>query len=339
VTALPALLYDGRTSATRRVLASLQRNFPGAALRLVLQGGDRIDEVPFADCVADVAVGRGVRRIELPDGATLEVPDGAAWDAMLAADGAARTGRALGALERRWIAALVALALTAVAVWASIKHGIPALVERGVHVIPTEVDARIGAGGLDLLDEQVFAPSALPKARQRGLRKSFARVAGDLGVHDRLRLEFRCGQAVGANAFALPDGIVIVTDELVALAQHEDELRAVFAHEIGHVHHRHAMRALLSSSLSTVVTLVVLGDVGSATMLVASIPTALAHAAYSRDFEREADATARGWLQRSNVPQGRLEDLLRRLEQQAGLGWSYLSTHPPLAERLHQTQG
>lgn len=338
MTALPALLYDGRTSAARRVLAGLQRNPPGDALRLVLQVDDRLDEVPFADCVVDVAVGSGVRRVELPGGATLEVPDGAAWDAMLAAHGAERRGRVLGSVERRWTAALAALALTVIAVWASIQYGIPALVERGVHLIPAELDARIGASGLEILDEQLFAASTLPVERQHELRASFERVAGDLGLRDRVRLEFRRGQVAGANAFALPDGIVIVTDELVALARHDDELRAVFAHEIGHVHHRHAMRALLSSSLSTLITLAVLGDVSSATTLVASVPTTLMHAAFSRDFEREADVMARAWLEGSRVPHGRLDDLLRRLEQQGDRGWSYLSTHPPLDERLHDAQ-
>ncbi len=50
------------------------------------------------------------------------------------------------------------------------------------------------------------------------------------------------GRAVGANAFALPSGIVVMTDELVELAKTDDELVAVLAHEIGHVRGRHALR-------------------------------------------------------------------------------------------------
>ena len=76
--------------------------------------------------------------------------------------------------------------------------------------------------------------------------------------------------ALKANAFALPSGIVVLTDELEALAQHDDELSAVFAHEIGHVVHRHSMRMVIQHSASALLMLGLLGDVNSATSVVAA---------------------------------------------------------------------
>ena len=49
------------------------------------------------------------------------------------------------------------------------------------------------------------------------------------------QLEFRHGGYIDANAFALPSGIIVMTDELVELAKSDDELISVLAHEIGHV--------------------------------------------------------------------------------------------------------
>ena len=63
-----------------------------------------------------------------------------------------------------------------------------------------------------------------------------------------IRLEVRSAPQIGANAFALPSGIIVVTDELVALSEDDDELAAVIAHELGHVHHRHIMRTVIQNS-------------------------------------------------------------------------------------------
>ncbi|MEB3735127.1 M48 family metalloprotease [Halopseudomonas pachastrellae] len=48
-----------------------------------------------------------------------------------------------------------------------------------------------------------------------------------------LKVHFRSAPALGANAFALPGGHLVFTDAMVELAQHDDELVAVLAHEAG----------------------------------------------------------------------------------------------------------
>ena len=80
----------------------------------------------------------------------------------------------------------------------------------------------------------------------RGLRPSPVWPAGDYV------LEFRKSPAVGPNAFALPGGTVVLLDELVAAAAHDDEIAAVLAHEIGHLHGRHTMRHVLQTSVAGV---------------------------------------------------------------------------------------
>jgi Zn-dependent protease with chaperone function len=334
VTAVDGRYFDGRTSASRPAVVDLRRDAAGAAW-LVIATGTGCSEHLIESCTLDMAVGRGFRRIDLPDGGSVELADGVAWDALLDRYGLQRAERTLARTESRWLAALLALLLAGVGLWSASTYGVPALVAHALPVIPAELDARVGQGGLELLDQELFDPSGLEPRRCDELRRKFLGVARDLRLQGRVRLEFRRSDEVGANAFALPDGIVIATDELVALARHDDELRAVFAHELSHVRHRHAMRVLLSSSLQALLTVVVLGDVSAATTLVAGVPATLAHSAYSRDLEREADATARAWLAQAGVAQTRYNDLLRRLEAASvGGRWTYLSTHPPLAERL-----
>ena len=143
---------------------------------------------------------------------------------------------------------------------------------------------------------------------------------------------------MGANAFALPSGIVVMTDELVDLAQADEELQVVLAHEIGHVVHRHSLRMLLQNSATSLLIIGLTGDVSSASVLVAGVPTALVQAKHSRQFENEADDYAYAWMDRNGVPHRYFTDMLERLEKKyggAGSGaLSWLSSHPSTAERI-----
>ena len=133
-----------------------------------------------------------------------------------------------------------------------------------------------------------------------------------------------------------------MTDELVALAHHDDELVAVLAHELGHVRGRHALRQLLQSTGVSAIAFALLGDVSSASALFSAVP-ALIQAKHSRDFEREADGFAKGWLVRNGIGPERFDAILCRMQAEAdakgGDGEDglvrFLSTHPATGERAH----
>ena len=62
------------------------------------------------------------------------------------------------------------------------------------------------------------------------------------------RIEFRKSR-IGPNAFALPGGSIVITDELVALVDGDAAVvTGVLGHELGHVRHRDGMRMLLQAS-------------------------------------------------------------------------------------------
>ena len=99
-------------------------------------------------------------------------------------------------------------------------------------------------------------------------------------------LHFRNAPDIGANAFALPGGDVVVTDGLVELATSPEQVAAVVAHELGHVAHRHGLRNMVQASILAALVSYWTGDFSS---LATAGATAVLSAAYSRDFEREAD--------------------------------------------------
>ena len=76
----------------------------------------------------------------------------------------------------------------------------------------------------------------------------------------RHRLVFRKSR-IGPNAFALPGGTMVMTDQLVELVDHDDAvLTGVLAHELGHLQARHGMRMLVQATAIGAVSSLVFGD-------------------------------------------------------------------------------
>ena len=294
-------------------------------------------ELVLSAALIDVAVsdrlGNVPRRLQFADGGVFETADNDQVDAMLRARGG--SANLVHWLEQRWPVAIASLVAVALLSFVFIRYGVPALAALAARELPASVDRALGAQTLGLLDRSALEPSSLPVARRQQLKQLFATMTNDLRDGHDYRLELRRSKRLGANAFALPSGIIVMTDELVALSRHDEELVAVLAHEIGHVRGRHALRQLLQAAGVSAIAFAVLGDVSSVSALVSAAP-ALLEAKHSRDLEREADAFARDWLRQRGIAPQRFDDLLCRMEAEAGTdpgAVKFLSTHPATDER------
>ena len=278
-------------------------------------------------------VGNTPRWLYLPGGGALVTADNDAVDRMT-------RGAPYEDLLHRWesrpVFAALAVGLVAGALWFLIDRGLPAASEAVAKRIPIEAEELLGQEALDGLDRYALRPSRLSPARQHSLREKLDAIARGAGERMPYRLEFRASPALGPNAFALPAGIIVVTDELVKLARNDREVLAVLAHELGHVHHRHTMRRLLEGSATALVIAAVTGDIASATSLAAAAPALLLQTRYSRDNERQADRFAIETMRKQGIDPRALATILARLQGSAprrGTIPTFLSTHPATEER------
>lgn len=339
---IPGRYFDGKTSAVQTVEVNLLR---GGRLHIRLL--DKDIDASLAELRLSDRIGRMQRHIRFADGGVCEIQDNDSVDQWLAnaalqgggGDTAGPVARAVFKLEQRWVYAILALLSVGLLSWGFIRYGIPILAQMATDRLPLSVDTRLGAETLALVDKSLFRPSQLSPLRQRAIRDRFVSIIEGLPMADRYELEFRSGGTrVGANAFALPSGVVVITDELIRLAKDDNEITAVLAHEVGHVVHRHATRMLLETSASALVLFAVLGDITSVSSLAAGAPALLTQARYSRQLETEADAYSYEWLRRHGIATHYFTDLLVRLEAAhagSGTALSYFSSHPQTAQRIH----
>ena len=337
---IDAQFYDGTVTAGRPVVLSLARSG-----RLRIEGGDTMHEHAYADVQIAPRVADIPRRVMLADGGACLVTDNDALDALEAvlvrAAPVQQSGRRFRSgvdrfarvLERNAAGATVALGLAIAILFAASRWGAPALAAAIVSATPPEAEAAIGEQLLDALDQiRLFQPTSVTSERRARLRRSFEEVSKDLGVD--ARLEFREAKVLGANAFAFAGGTVVLTDAIIDIAEHDEELIAVLAHELGHVRERHWLRTVAQSAAIVVIWTAVT-DPTLAT-LAAVAPSRLLELAHSREFEREADAIAFDYMARKGIPPTRLRDLLMRITASCGDACdqpTWLSSHPPIEER------
>ena len=332
-------LYDGQTSAEVPAVCLIYDS--GAVIVENSVDGRRILSLSRFTIKVSPRLADTPRYLHFPDGEKFETQDNLSVDRIVKRFAGARWASWLHQLESRWRFALIALVAMLLFLWGGIKYGVPMASSEIAHRLPPSILHAAGKQTLGILDKSVLSESELDEAVRSRLQEHFRPVI-DAHPDQILTVLFRKGGRVGPNAFALPDGKIIFTDEMVRLANHDDELVAVLTHEIGHVVHRHGLRTVIQDSLLGFALLAITGDVAGSSELFLGLPVLLTQLAYSRTFEREADNYALNYLRANGIPTIHFAHLMRRIEQTASLRskesgpkWSgYLSSHPLTTERI-----
>ena len=339
MTEVPATYFDGRTSQPHAV--SLRWHALDGMLDV--RGDGIATRYPRRDVTVESRLGHGPRFIRFADGGRCEVADNDALDAVISTWAPNPAGSWLHRLETSWTQVIVAVVVLVALGWATIHFGLPWGARKIAFALPAGITRTLGDQTLATLDKTMLQPSKLTKERQLALRADFASFLAKSGDATPHTIEFRGMKGAGANAFALPSGTIVITDELVELAEDDREIVAVLAHECGHVAQRHALRSVLQNSAVFVVLALVTGDVSSATAFGGALPAYLLQSRFSREFEREADAHAVAKLRRAGLDPTYLAKMFGRLSkthhesETKVLG--YLGTHPPTPERIEAITG
>ena len=269
----------------------------------------------LAEIDVQAKLGSTKRLIDLPNGGRLEAADISELETAMPSKSSA-FWRRLHYLENHLGWVMVALIATVFAGWLFLQFGVPKLAEYVAKATPPSMEAKIGEQALQGLDSQLgyFSPSVTNAARKTNVTAALNQLCASIKTCPQYRLEFRDGGAIGANAFALPGGIMVVTDQLITLAKNDTEIVAVLAHELGHVKQRHAFKQSLQGVLSGLILAAITGDVSS---VASGLPAALMQMKYSREHETEADIFALNALQAACLPPKAFANILQRLQDQA----------------------
>lgn len=333
MTTFTGTYFDGKTSAGRRVSVS----FNGATVTVRTDEDGFHLEVPPEQFDITAPLGQTTRIITFADGARLETDDHSAVSTLEQMVRKNRYSQIVDTLERRWPLVLASLAGIVAAVLVTIHVVIPVMADKASRLVPATILDGASKQTLTMLDARFFSPTTLDRETTTSLEELFNDLLADVGGASlNYRLELRNSPIIGPNAFALPSGTIVITDQLVALAEDDRALVGVFAHELAHVEQRHGLRSLFQNAGVFLLISLLVGDVTSITSMAATMPTLLIESGYSREFEEEADLFAGEYMAQKGWGTGSFRDILQSLGREAGESDvpSFFLTHPGTDNRL-----
>jgi Zn-dependent protease with chaperone function len=322
---LHANYFDGRSTR----LCPVDLSVIGADLIIT---GESVDiRVPLDQVRVDERLGRAPRRLRFPDGSFCEVRDLEGLDALLSST-PHRDGR-VDRLQRHVQFVLFSCVACVALAAAAYAWGLPWAAAKGARLLPPAIGKTLSTQTLQILDGGILMPSKIAEERRQALSAQFHALRLREGGTPDSSLLFRDSPQLGANAFTLPDGTIVLLDDLITSIGDDQQILAVLAHELGHVHGRDSLQLLLQSSAVGAFWTFYVGDISH---LLAAAPAAAVQARYSQELERQADDYAAALLLHNGLPPALLAEALKKLaDRHPGASKAeFLSSHPATDERM-----
>ena len=325
---LEGTYFDGVNSVGWPVQVTLD----GSSIKVAWPDGQRI--ISLADVAVEPALGSVPRRVHWGATDYLISDDQVSLDSLATHCRAGGVGYYIARLESSFSGVVMAVAITLSALVVLAVYGVPRFSASIAHQLPLAVSAQLAETTLANL-ATLLRESELPATRKQQLRAYFAQH--DLADAPPVAVHFRRTPAfVGPNALTLSGSTVVFTDAIVELMSDDEQLLAVFLHELGHARLRHVEQTLLQSASWAVLLTFVTGDMGGVSELVLTLPFAVGQSAYSREHERQADAFAVAQLQALGIDPEVFAQALEQLERSHREG---SEAEPPDAEATDKTNG
>lgn len=322
-----ALLYDGKSSKEHEVVIDFTFG------RRVKIASHNID-IALEELVIESRLGNTPRVLEFPNGVRCKSHENDKIDQLLLDFNINKSKT--HKIESSKLLTLSSIVLTIGFVWFMLTGGANYTANFLANILPQTTLNKMSKVTLEQLEESLLKPSKLTK-RQKGIIQAHFDKLVDGDKH--YKLHFHSAPQIGANAFALPSGDIVLTDQLVALSRDDDfrDILGVLAHEKGHVVYKHSLRMAIKTGLASVISGYITGDIS---VVASTIPTVLINSSYSREFEHEADENAVKEMKRLGVSTIYMANLFEALEKKSesmesnSTVGSLLASHPLTSERI-----
>jgi Zn-dependent protease with chaperone function len=323
---IDALLYDGKSSKEHEVTIEF------TCERRVLILSHNID-VSLDEVEIESRLGNTPRVIEFSNGIRCKSQENDKIDKLLKEFGMSKSKAYK--IESSLVLTLGSVFVTIAFIWFMLTTGATFTANTLASILPESTLKEVSHVTLEQLEDGFLRPSKLSDRQKRIIQEHFDKlVEGE----EKYKLHFRSSPKMGPNAFALPSGDIVLTDELVALSQDDKyrDILGVLAHEKGHVVKKHSMRIAIKTGISGAIIGYITGDIS---VLASTIPTVLINSSYSREFEHEADVHAVNELKKMNISTKYIATLFESLEEKSSEDenttvMGMFASHPLTSKRI-----
>jgi Zn-dependent protease with chaperone function len=206
-------------------------------------------------------------------------------------------------------------------------YAIPWVAEKAVIIIPEDYDSHLGTTFFE--QNMLFSDVDAQKTKALNL------FAKELNLKNTKKLKFTVVDSPIVNAYALPDGNIVVFSGILHSMKDYDELVGLIGHEAAHVNHRHSMKMVCRNLSGYIFVSAILGDANGIMATIGDNVNNLQSLSYSRNFEHEADVEGFEILTLNKINPKGMSNLFKRLENEETVSIpEFLSSHPVTTERI-----
>lgn len=204
---------------------------------------------------------------------------------------------------------------------------IPFISEKVTEITPVEFDNKLGETNYNQL--QNFLEIDAEKS------KKLQNFANQINFDTHRKLTFKVVNDEEVNAFALPNGTILVHTGILSKIENYQQLAALLGHEATHVKERHSIQILSRSLSGYLIVSIVTGDVNGIMTTIADNANQLNNLSYSRKFEESSDLGSYEILKKNKIdPKGMVELFSILKEKESVEIPKILSTHPVTKDRI-----
>lgn len=204
---------------------------------------------------------------------------------------------------------------------------LPAIAERSVFLIPESYDRVIG----DAFFDQFIEIEDINE-EQTELVQSFLE---ELKVGEGREFYVSVIESDQVNAFALPNGEMVIYTGIIDKMESYEELAALLGHETAHITNRHSIKMLCRNLASYLFISAVFSDINSIMSVIADNANQLQSLSFSRELEHEADEVGIQMMIENDIDPDGMATMFRRLNSKVeGYVPEFLSSHPVTDERI-----
>lgn len=206
-------------------------------------------------------------------------------------------------------------------------YAVPWIAEKAVVVIPEEYDSDLGETFFE--QNMLFNDIDTPKTKTLNL------FAKELNLKNTKKLKFTVVNSPIVNAYALPDGNVVVFSGILNTMKDYDELVGLIGHEVAHVNHRHSMKMVCRNLSGYLFVSAILGDANGVMATIGDNVNSLQSLSFSRKFEHEADVEGFEIIALNKINPTGMANLFKRLQDKEFVSIpEFLSSHPITTDRI-----
>ncbi|MFK7114314.1 M48 family metallopeptidase [Flavobacterium oreochromis] len=216
----------------------------------------------------------------------------------------------------------------------SYLYVVPWFGEKAAILLPESFDDELG--------KSAFHHFILTENKNQKESKLLQEFSDNLNLNNTKKLHLTVVNSPIVNAFALPDGNVVVYKRMLDKISTYEELAALIGHETAHINNRHSVKLLCRDLSGYLFLSAILGDINGIMSIIGQHADSLYSLSFSRNFEKESDEEGFKLMLANKInPRGmiKLFEALEEEEHQEGINVpEFLSSHPITQDRIKTIQ-